>query len=127
MDDDTAAAEHGGWIGIVRGVELVVVNQAGAVAPNPESYLVLTVTAIDRRQLKPITAAAIDRAGACVLRPVRGNHQRVVTRALEIQIAGIELKPGITDRDRCSRLVSRDKAEASLAAGSGHLDESTRR
>lgn len=44
MDRDIAAAQHGGWIGTIWSVELVVVNQPGTVAPYPEPYLVLTVT-----------------------------------------------------------------------------------
>ena len=118
MDYDTAAAHHGGWISMIRCVELVVVNQPGAVAPDPEPYLVLTVTTrlitINRRQHKPKAAAAIDRANTCVLCLMPGNHQPLITRALEIQTAGIELKPDTTDRQSCAVLVSRDKTEARL-------------
>src|SRR5215203_3921272 len=108
MDHDTAVAQHGGWISIIRCVELVVVNQPGAVAPDSEPYLVLTVTTrlitINRRQHKPTAAAAIDRADTCVLCLIPGNHQPLVTCALEIQTAGIELKPGTTDRQVCAVL-----------------------
>ena len=120
MDYDTAVAQHGGWISIIRCVELVVVNQPGAVAPDPEPYLVLTITirliTINRRQHKLVAAAAIDRAGTCVLCLIPGNHQPLITRALEIQTAGIELKPGTTGRHGCSALVSGDKTEARLPA-----------
>ena len=120
VDHDIAAAQDGGWISTIGCVELVVINQPGAVAPNPEPYLVLTVTTrlitINRRQHKPEAAAAIDRADTLVLRLIAGNHQPLVTPALEIQAPGVELKAGITDRLGCSALVSRDKSEARLPA-----------
>lgn len=70
MDHDAAAAECGVGIVAVGCVELVVVDQAVAVTPDPDPELVLPAArliSINCRKHKVITTAAVDRAGAFVL------------------------------------------------------------
>ena len=79
MDRDVPAAQYGGWIVAIYRVELVIVDQPIAVAPDPDPEFVLTVApwmiTINARQRKTIVAAAINRAGAFELCLPAGNHQ----------------------------------------------------
>ena len=83
MYDDTAAAERGCWVVAIRRVELVVVDQASAVAPDSDPELIRAVSAglvpVNARQHETVVTAAIDRAEAFVLRllATRDHHPLV--------------------------------------------------
>ena len=112
-------------------MELVVVDQAVCVTPDSDPDLVEAVPArsitVNARQHKPVAAAAINRAGALVLRLPAGDHKPLVTRALEVQIAGIEVEGGRPGRYARAVLVLRYKTETGLAGCIRHLSVSTRR
>ena len=121
MNDDAAAAQHGRRISTVGRVHLVVVHQpATRVVPDAEAELVRAAAAvhlpINRRQHEAVIARIVDLAGAFVLRPRSGDHQPLIHRALEVQIARLELELGVAGWHAVAVLVLRDEAEVGFAS-----------
>ena len=72
MNHDVSAADHGGWIIGIRGVQLVVVHQAATrVVPDPDAKLVAAATTwgapVDGGEHEAVVTAAVDRARPLVL------------------------------------------------------------
>lgn len=101
MEGDATAAQCGCrnigfWC-----VELIVVDQSLAITPDSDPHPILNASTrlvpVNHRQHKPVVTA-IDRAGAFAQRKGTRYHQPVITRALEVEIACIELELRIAGR-----------------------------
>jgi hypothetical protein len=119
MNDDAPAAKHRCRVVVVWGVELVVVHQAAAVAPDSDPELVLPVAVrllpVNDREHKPVAALAVYCAEAFVLRLLPSYDQPLVARTLEVETRCLELKLSIAGRDARAVLILGDKAEVRLA------------
>lgn len=88
VNDDVPAAQHRGWIGIVRRLPLVIVDKATAIAaiPNPEPEFVCPAATIhltiNGRQHEVIIAAVIDCPNAFELRACASHYQPIIARAI---------------------------------------------
>ena len=125
MDDD-AALDLRAWIGQVRAVartDLVVVdNGSRRLIPDPDPEPVwlsrTPFVLVDRCQHESIVAAAVNRSGALVLRPMTTrNHEPLIIGALEVQASGMELKLGVAGRNAGAFVILRDEKEVRPAHG----------
>src|SRR5688572_17151404 len=121
VDHDAATAEAGCGGRPIHGTHLVVIDDGIAVVlvPDLDPELVgpaaTTDLAVDRGDQEAIVAGAVDRSGALVLGPGSGDDEPLIDRAVEIQIAGLELELGITLGGGCPLLVLGDETEVRLS------------
>jgi hypothetical protein len=67
MDDNTAAANHGSWVFIIRTTDLIIVKYViCGFVPNPDAEFVLTAAAVylsvNCRQQKCVIAISVNRS-----------------------------------------------------------------
>src|SRR5438876_4385366 len=98
MDDNAAAAQCRRRISPVGGAHLVVVDDAVALVGVPDldaeavGAAAAVRLAVPRGQLEAVAADPVDGAGAAEAGLGAGHDQPFITRALEVEVAHLELE-----------------------------------
>src|SRR6266852_5281011 len=116
VNHDTPTRDHCRGPRAVRGTHLVVIHHnTRRLVPDPDPKLVRPATTghlpVHGRQQEAKIADVVDRSRAFVLSPCARDHEPLIARALEVHVAGLELKSGVAGGNSSPLLVARHEAE----------------